>query len=266
MRITGSLAKTLQDCQHSIPLNKKFLRDVMLAIEAYDYKNRRVPSPYYKPSSMRCKRNMYFTRISAPLDESKSVYNSVGMADTGTRRHVAIQTILENMPKLGFDWEYVDVEKYLDEKHIQGRCVDTYAKDKRGMETHLINNALHLSFMCDGIVKQVSTGEYYLFEFKNQASFKFEGKSKVDAEHLTQVTTYCLSLDLDKAFVLYENRNTCELECPEIVNVTPEKKREVIDLLMEVEQDVTKGIVPKRPDNTKECRWCNYKTICAKEV
>ena len=36
-------------------------------------------------------KEMYFMRLSTPMDDSTSDYMSVGMADTGTRRHEAIQ-------------------------------------------------------------------------------------------------------------------------------------------------------------------------------
>lgn len=245
-----------------IPLNKVFLQDVMIAIESNELKHRRPSSKYYKPSSMCCKRQMFYMRLGASVDNTRSSYNGIGMADTGTRRHVAIQEALESMYENGQDWKYIDVGKYLDMKHKQNKCLSTKAADKRGMETHLVNDELHLSFMCDGIVQQISTGKYFLFEFKNQVSFKYANKRKVDTEHISQVSTYCLALDLDQALVLYENRDTCELECPELLEVTDEMKQVQFDKLCEVERCVEKKIPPAGIDNPKICRYCNYKKLC----
>lgn len=259
-----SLAALVHNSTVRKPLNKRFLTDVMNAIEALELKNRRKSSNFYKPSSMNCEREMYFTRMGAPEDYIASQYNGIGMADTGTRRHVAIQEVLESMEKNGFDWRYIDVAKYLDQKHKEGKCLDVIATDKRGMETHLKHNKLFLSFMCDGIVQQISTGDYFLFEFKNQISFKYANKQKVDDEHISQVATYCMALDLDKALVLYENRDNCELECPELLSVSQEIKDYQIQKLLYVEDCVHKQKAPKRQASAKRCRYCKYKTICEK--
>ena len=248
-----------------LPDNKKFLVDVMSAVERKNARDRRKSSPYYKPSSFKCMRNMYFTRVGAERDPETTSYQLVGMADTGTRRHEAIQDVLASMKELGYDWEYVDVAKYVQEKQKFGKCTSLIIKGQRGAETHLYDEVLKVSFMCDGIIRKISTNEYFLFEFKNQTSFKYSGKETVDDEHVNQVVCYCQLLDLDKAFVLYENRDTCLLECPEIFEVTDEMKQELcVDKILECEGYVERLIAPPKTENTKACRWCNYKTICKK--
>lgn len=247
------------------PLNKAFLTDLMKAIEQKDLSSRRKPSRYYKPSSFVCLRQMYFMRTEANPDGRRSEYNGIGMADTGSRRHEAIQDVLIEMDALGYDWKYMDVEDYLAEQWSKQECLNIEVKGKRGAETKLFDNVLQLSFMCDGIVKRISTGKYYLFEFKNQISFKYNGKTKVDAEHIDQITCYCTALNLDSAFVVYENRDSCELECPELIEVTPEMKQDrVVNKIMECENYVSRLIPPPKHPDTKPCRWCDYKTECGK--
>lgn len=246
------------------PLNKAFLTDLMSAIEANEQKNRRKPSQWYKPSSFVCLRQMYFMRIGETPDVTRTEYTGIGMADTGTRRHVAIQEILEKMEKLGYDWKYLDVADYIKSKQAEGKCLDIEIVGKRGAETKLFHKTLNISFMCDGILQRLSTGRCYLFEFKNQVSFKFNGKEAVDAEHIDQVSTYCMALDLDECFVLYENRDTCALECPELLTVTPEMKQRQVDKVLECESYVERLIPPPAHCNTKPCRWCQYQTPCKK--
>lgn len=246
------------------PLNKKFLTDVMTAIELRDMKGRRKPSRWYKPSSLTCLRQMYFTRTGEETDGSRTEYTGIGMADTGTRRHEAIQEALMDMKDLGFDWEYVDVENYILNKQKNGKCLDIQVADKRGAETHLYHKTLFLSFMCDGIIRRISTGECFLFEFKNQVSFKYSNKTQVDSEHVDQVSTYCLALDLDKAFVLYENRDVCSLECPEVFEVTAEMKQKQANKILECESYVEQLKPPAMHSDTKICRWCQYKIACKK--
>lgn len=258
------LIQAVKSANEGRPLNKVFLSDVMTAIEKYDKLNSHKPSEWYKPSSLNCLRQMYFMRTKTEPDETVTEYNSIGMADTGSRRHVAIQTVLENMEKMGYDWKYVDVEDYINMKKKQGKCLFLDVVGKHGAETKLFDSSMKLMFLCDGIIQKISTGEYYLFEFKNQISFKANGKEYVDKEHYNQVSAYCAELDLSKAFVLYENRDNCNLECPELFEVTQDMKDKFFDRLLDCEGYVERLIVPPKCDNTKTCRWCKYKTACRK--
>lgn len=258
------LSKLISQAVIKQPLNKAFLTDLMSAIELKDQKCRRKPSQWYKPSSFVCLRQMYFMRIGEEPDVTRSEYNAIGMADTGTRRHTAIQEVLENMEELGYDWKYLDVAEYLQNKREHGKCLDIEVVGKRGAETKLFHKVLGISFMCDGILQRLSTGQCYLFEFKNQVSFKYNNKECVDAEHVDQVSTYCMALDLEECLVLYENRDTCHLECPEVLRVTDEMKQRQVDKILECESYVERLIPPPAHINTKPCRWCQYQTACKK--
>ncbi len=83
-------------------------------------------------------------------------------------------------------------------------------------------------------------------------------------QHHQQVTCYCTALDLDKAFVLYENRDTCFLECPCVFNVNQEMKNKLCDYIYECEGYVERLIAPPKTNDTKNCRWCHFKGICKK--
>lgn len=267
------LGKLVTASVKSQPLNKAFLTDVMSAIEVIDKRGRRMPSRTYKPSSLVCMRQMYFQVTGETPDDSRTDYSSIGMADTGTRRHVAIQEALDAMASLGYEWQYLDVEEYLKKKWSVGKCLDIEIRGKKGVETALYNKSLNISFMCDGIVRHLPSHEDFLFEFKNQISFKYghddknpssSSKCHVDEAHEDQVCTYCMCLDLDRALVLYENRDNCNLECPEVFEVTPEMKQKRIDKILECDSYVERQVAPPMHPNTKPCRWCQYKTACKK--
>lgn len=257
-----SLITAIQETAYEQPVNRKFLRDVQNAIEKIELSNIHNSSQYYKPSSCVCLRQMYFMRIGADVDISSSEYNAIGMADTGTRRHVAIQEVLEKMDSIGFPWKYVDVSEYVNKKQQEGKLKNIKVVGKKGAETKLVDDVLHVSFMCDGILYNIDSKKYYLFEFKNQASFKYNNKICVDSDHVKQVTQYCLLLDLNEALVLYENRDTCTLECPELLIVTDEMKNEQANRLLDCEQYVENKIVPPKHSDSKACKWCKYKTVC----
>ncbi len=269
MATRRKLLAAIKETETPLPPNKKFLQDVMKSIEAKSTSDGRKPSKWYKPSGLGCMRAMWFTRLEYPQDSRPPEYNAIGMADTGTRRHTAIQDVLLWMNDNTSDWTYMDVAEYLTYKQRQGKCTNIIVKGKRGAETHLFDTTLQTSFMCDGIIRDNNTGEFYLFEFKNQISFKYNDRTAgtkvaVDKEHHKQVICYCTSLDLEKAFVMYENRDMLALEVPEVFMVTTEMKTDLVGYINECEQYVRNMICPPKPEVVK-CNFCAYKAECRRQ-
>jgi hypothetical protein len=244
--------------------NVAFLTDIQRSISMHNQDTHRKSSSWYKPSSFVCLRQMYFMRTEAEEDVSMPDYCLVGMADTGSRRHTAIQGVLLYMTETKADWRYIDVANYVALKQKEGKCKSLSVVGKQGAETKLFDDKLFLSFMCDGVLQRVSTGEYFLFEFKNQISFKAANKKSIDAEHIPQITCYCAELDLSKAIVLYESRDNCELFCPPILEVTESMKQGVADKILLCEGYVSKLTPPPMHTDTKPCRWCKYQSACRK--
>ena len=254
----------IEHSRDNLPIEKTFLKDVQSVIEKSDAASHsRKPSKTYKPSSCVCLRMMYFMVTGADTDPGRSDYQSIGMANTGTGRHVDIQEYLIQFVDFGYDWQYIDVEEYLRMKQLQGKCKDVIVTGRSGPETKLRNTKLNMNFMCDGIIKQMSTGKYFLFEFKNQISFKANNKTDVDTEHRPQAILYCLNLDLEDGFFLYENRDNCELNCF-LIHVTEEDKNTQLSKIQECETYVENLIPPPKHSDLKPCRWCNYKQMCKK--
>lgn len=252
----------IEHSRDKLSINEMFLKDVQSVIEKSDsMKHSGKPSRTYKPSSCVCLRMMYFMVTGADLDPGRTDYQSIGMADTGTRRHVAIQEALMQLSELGYDWEYIDVEEYIKDKQLNGKCSDIIIVGKSGPETKLRNTKLNMNFMCDGIMRQKSTGRYILFEFKNQISFKANNKEDVDTEHKPQAALYCLNLDLEDVFFLYENRDNCELHCF-LLHISDEDKNAQLAKLQECDTYVENLIPPPRHKDLKPCRWCSYKVMC----
>lgn len=270
-----SLVTAIRTTRPSTPVNQKFVADVTHAIEELNHRNRRSGSKNYKPSSMTCLRNMYYGRTGAPRDEDRDGYQGIGMADTGTRRHEAIQEVLVAMQELGFPWKYWDVGEFLSGyRWPQQRCLNLKVVCKDGAETLLRDEVLHLSFKCDGIMEYLEddTGDpFFLFEFKNQIEFKAQKKATyahIDEEHEAQVGTYGMEFELDKALVMYENRNALDLYVPEVFWIAPELKQEQLDKLLEAESYAERGIPPPKPPivaGKNPCKWCGYKNQCFKD-
>ncbi len=245
--------------------SEQFLFDVQEAIARNANANTRTPSKTYKPSCLGCSRMMYYIRKGYKQDSVSNDYQGIGMADTGTRRHVAIQEVLENMADMCLPWEYLDVGEYVERKHKEGKILNTQVTDYRGHEVHLKDDDLHISCMCDGIVRNKNTGHIYLFEFKNQISFKAQWRDKIDKSHYSQIIAYATLLDLDDVIMLYENRDTCELKCPPVYHVTAEDKRNFIEKLRHIEIMCEECMVPAAEKNSGMCKWCNYQNQCRQD-
>lgn len=267
--LKGSLVKAVQQAKQEKPPHTAFMLDLMHGIEEHSAATRRAGSNYYKPSSMTCQRQMFYTRSGAEKDLKRQGYQGVGMADTGTRRHEAIQEVLEVIDKYGFPWKYWDVEEFLKlHRWPKGLCKNLKVVGKQGGETALRDDVLFVSFRCDGIIEHLedTTGDpFYLFEFKNQISYSAQNKNgMIDEKHHAQVNTYGMEFELNKAFVTYENRDNCALEVPETFAITQQAKDGIIDLLLETESYVERGIAPPSSKNksAKFCQYCDYATQC----
>ena len=267
MLLKGKLGKVGSN-PSSLPIEQVFLASVKIAIEEQN-KKRKPPSKFYSPSAMNCMRQMYYKRIGVIPDEEDTPYSNVSMADTGTRRHEAIQEALEFMTKDSQSrFCYVDVSEYVKRKQSHGKCLDLVILGKQGAETMLLHKRLGINFRCDGIIVDKQEKKFYLFEFKNQISFKASGKQTVDKQHLSQVITYCALLDLNDAFVVYENRDTCELYCPQTLHVSEYDKQTLIGRVNQCESFVVNKQVPT-PDynivSASDCNYCRYKSTCRKD-
>lgn len=258
------MRKRLLDLVGEKEPNKEFELALQRGILQRNAEGGHTPSLFYTPSSLVCSRQMYYRRTGAVQEADDASYNAINMADTGTRRHEGIQEVLLFMTDRS-DWTYVNVADYVKEKGLDYLEV----VGQHGAETHLRDNTMGLSFMVDGLLLHKPTNKYYLFEFKNVVSFKFEKvvkTGKILPDHHNQVTIYCRELQLDNAFVVYENRNTCELCVPQCYAVSDKDKAVLVDLITSTEECVRAGRVPdKYEGKLNPCKYCRYKKECSRD-
>lgn len=259
-------------------VNEQFLLDLQTSIEVEASKPRK-SSNYYKPSSLTCPRQAVFGRLKIKQEPALQSYNGVGMADTGTRRHEAIQDAIikmaENLDKVK-KFKYIDPIEYAKENKLP-----LVVQSRRGNEVHFFDMKHNISFMCDGILSYEN--QHYLFEFKNQISFKAKDKKRIDNEHRIQVISYCTSLGLNKVIMLYENRDNCELFAPPIFEVKTKTRNDFSRFIEKLEEYVNNNRIPRKSiideylqeiglgDNVvanmiKEikppCKYCKYSSYC----
>lgn len=255
-----SLLAMVGEAEKTSPIAESFLNCLTQSIERTANINSYLPSAHYKPSSMNCIRNMYYQLMKTPLDPDLKEMPLVGIGESGTDRHERIQKAIMQMQKNGFDCEYLDVEEYIKTHYLP----DVIVKGKQGAETKLFNHKYNISFLCDGIIK--FKGEYYIFEFKTEASKKFLSRTEVDPAHHNQAIAYSLSLGIRKVLFLYENRDLCTKKAF-LYTVTDKMIENIICLINTCDEYLEMVTVPPKPENitTKVCQYCAYKSKCRKD-
>ena len=241
--------------QCSASVDSQFLNDLTQSIELTEKKNLREPSKKYKPSSMNCIRNMYFQITGQKVEDIGKSYNSIGIAETGTDRHIRIQAAVSAMRENGFDCDYLDVETYIKENNIE----DLDVVRKNGAETLLYNRRYNISFACDGLIKYL--GNYYIIEFKTEGSYKFNKRYGVDESHLNQATAYSLSFKLDNVLFVYIDRDTLKMKTF-MLHVTDTDRERIISKIDMCNLYVANGGIPPKEKSYKTCLYCQYKEYC----
>jgi CRISPR/Cas system-associated exonuclease Cas4 (RecB family) len=254
-----NIRKLIDTAKKSQAPEMEFVTDLKRSIEKDNSKGKRKPSQYYKPSSMKCIRNMYYTRIGNRA-ENDSSYMSWGICNSGIDTHGRVQKAISHMRKNGFDCDYVDVGDFVKSRNLDYLEITR----KQGMETHLIHKVLNLSFLCDGIIKYKN--HYYILELKTESSSKWYSREGVALEHHRQAIAYSVSLAIDEVLFVYINRDIFDMK-PFMFNVTEDMKNDLVGLIEECDGYVKNMIAPPKPDNLerKTCEYCGYKSLCRKE-
>ena len=221
---------------------------------------KRKPSQTYKPSSMKCVRNMYYQRTGAEPDAELSTYCSVGICNSGSDIHIRIQTAVEDMKKHGIDCEYIDVADYVKSRNLDHLEIVS----KSGMETKLYHKTLNMSFMCDGIIRYKN--HYYILEIKTEASFKWTNRTDTDPAHYNQGTAYSVAFLIPEVLFLYINRDILDMKAYRFIP-TNEMKENLVGTIEECEGYVNRLICPPKPADLPRsvCNYCSYKTKCRKD-
>jgi hypothetical protein len=255
-----SVCRLIDVANTQLPVEQSFLADLKRSIELVSEKEVRKPSQTYKPSSMNCIRNMYYQRIGADGDPYRASYCSVGICNSGSDIHIRIQTAVENMKECGIDCEYIDVADYVKSRNLDYLEIVS----KQGMETKLFHKDLHMSFLCDGIIRY--KGQYYVLEIKTETSFKWNNRTSVDPSHYRQGTSYSVAFGLPKVIFVYVNRDMLDMKSFMFIP-TNEMKEDLVGTIEDCEGYVQRLVCPPKPDDVskKTCEYCGYKTRCRKD-
>ena len=236
------------------------------------------PSIYYKPSSLVCLRQMYFTRKGIDPEEEYKTASGIGILESGTDRHDRIQHVLDAMKNLGMEFEYIDVETYVKEHNLS----DIEIIEKKGMETKCFNKRYNMSFLTHGIIKYIPENKYFIFEFKTEISQKFQTREHEEVIHQSQAACYALNFGITDTLFVYEDRNFCNHKAFHYHVTEEDKKFKVTDKIEKVEQYLKEDKVPPKITNkdidpnyvggqdrvtgpsAKICQYCKFKEHCNK--
>lgn len=246
----------------TVPIETIFLNELNKTIENINTKPN-LTTRTYKPSSLKCIRNMYYQNVGMAEGEMIGSENPdiVGICESGTDRHERIQSYIMKMKEQGFDWEYFDVPTYIADKGI----FDLDVKKKVGFETKLYNSLLKyglsngMNFQTDGILKRKD--KFYIFEFKTEASSKWYKRENVDDSHYDQAIAYSISFGIDEVIFVYENRDTCQKKSY-LLKVSEHMRQELINRLRTCDSYVREKKLPPKGENKRLCYYCKYKEYC----
>lgn len=255
-----SLVQLIDTQLNNVDPEKSFLQDLKRSIEMTDQKDFTKGSSSYKPSGMNCIRQMYYVRKGIDPDSADKSFQLIGICNNGTDTHVRIQTYISRMRENGMDCDYIDVAKFVECRELD----DLEIVSRSGMETKLYHKSLHLSFLCDGIIKY--RGVYYILELKTEGSNKFWSREGVDPAHYNQGACYSLALGLDNVIFVYINRDSYDMKSF-MFEVTDDMKNNIVGNILNCEDYVQRETVPPVPASVdpKTCRYCSFRERCGKE-
>jgi CRISPR/Cas system-associated exonuclease Cas4 (RecB family) len=108
--------------------------------------------------------------------------------------------------------------------------------------------------------------DFHVVDFKSMNSRLFSQLKEPLEKHVIQITIYLWILDFESGFLLYENKDTQKIKLYEI-----ERNDELVKKI----KNRAKGLraileskkLPKRPfeKTSKQCKSCEFKTICWKK-
>lgn len=246
--------------ESNLPPEVVFLNSLNKTIEKVNTKPNKV-SQTYKPSSLQCVRKMYYQVGGMALGEEMKPDSPelVGIGESGTNRHLDIQSYITKMKDNGFNWEYISVKDYVEQNNLT--YLELLDNDSE-FETKLKHKELNMNFMSDGILKH--NEEYFVFEYKTETSRKWVGRTEINPDHKYQATAYCLSFKLNRVIFVYENRDTCEKKAY-LFEVTEEMKQDLVQRIKLVDGYLERLELPYK-EVSKNCRYCPYKEFCDRDM
>lgn len=236
----------------------RFLDDLYLTIKKINMQELKTSSKTFKPSSMKCPRNMQFQVMGVQPEPEIVNPSLVRIGESGTDAHLRIQHWIAKMKDIGIDCEYINVADFVRSRNLTDLEIIKEPTEQE-METKLYNKKYNISFMCDGLIRYL--GRYFIFEFKTETTHKNSIRTSYNEEHTAQICAYYLSFQIPDILMIYENRDTCSHKAY-IVTVDDKMVWEnVLSKIEEVNSCIQLGTLATAKRG-KECQYCLYSKRC----
>lgn len=239
----------------------RFIDDLYGTIKQVETKNSHPTSRKFKPSSMKCPRNMQYQIMGVEPETDLINPSMVRIGECGTDSHLRLQKWICKMKEYGYDCEYVNVAEFVKSRNLTDLEI---VKEPTGddMETKLYNKKYNISFMCDGIIKFFN--RYFILEIKTESTYKNAKRTAMAEEHIPQICAYYLSFKIPDIMMLYEDRDTCNHKAYSLTVNDQMVWDNVLSKIEEVNSCVEQGTIAT-PLKSNNCKYCNYKHQCRKD-
>jgi len=143
------------------------------------------------------------------------------------------------------------------------KCENCGCENYKYKEVNFTNTEYMFSGSIDGILGM--SGDFVVIDYKTMNSNSFTRLSGPLDKHIIQVTIYMWAMGIDKAILLYENKDTQRIKLFEV-----RRDEEMVDKILKraltLKGIVEKSKLPKRPfkEDSPQCSSCYYKATCWK--
>lgn len=149
----------------------------------------------------------------------------------------------------------------LEPDHACEKCGNknfTYKEVKFTDIEHMFSGSL------DGILNVSKT--FFVIDYKSMNSNSFSRLSKPLDKHIIQVSVYMWAMGVDKAILLYENKDTQRIKIYE-VNSDDLMVEKILKRALSLKVILEKKKLPKRPfkKDSPQCTSCHYFNTCWKQ-
>jgi CRISPR/Cas system-associated exonuclease Cas4 (RecB family) len=126
-------------------------------------------------------------------------------------------------------------------------------------EDHMLGGSI------DGILN--ISNSFVVIDYKTMNSNLFGKLNSPLDKHIIQVSVYMWAMGVDKAILLYENKDTQRMKVFE-VNISEDMVEKILKRAKSLKRIVEKGNLPKRPfkKDSPQCKKCPYKGTCWKQT
>lgn len=257
------LVDMIKQANKEANIAETFITDLSYAIPKYEELTAKKPSPYFKPSSIKCIRCGVFQVIEAEPTDTEVTPNLVGITQGGSAIHENIQRSLVEFPKKGLmqDWKYVNVVDYIAENNLDLLVVSPCDFENGVYETKIYSDKYRVRCLLDGVLQYKN--KYVILEIKSINSSKFYKLKDVLDKHKAQAISYSMLLGIKDILFLYVDRDLFNKKAF-LYSPSAKERDEWLNNINYGLECIETHRIPAKPGEADRdfCMYCSYKKLC----